>query len=89
MTRKTIHFSGHVQGVGFRYTTQGLAREFDVKGYVKNLSDGRVELQVEGDAVEIDHFVERIREHMGDYIRRVDAHTSPATGEFTEFRVTH
>lgn len=89
MTRKTIHFAGHVQGVGFRYTTQALAREFDVVGCVKNLSDGRVRLEVEGEAPEIDRFVERIREHMGAHIRHVDSTSSPATGEFTDFRVTH
>jgi acylphosphatase len=89
MTRKTIHFSGHVQGVGFRYTAQAIARDFDVKGYVKNLSDGRVRLEVEGDEVEIDRLVARIREQMEPYIRHVDESTAPATGEFTGFRVTH
>ena len=89
MTRKTIHFSGHVQGVGFRYTTQAIARDFDLKGYVKNLSDGRVKLEVEGEESEIDRFVERIRDHMGGYIRHVNTATAPATGEFTDFRVAH
>ena len=88
-TRKTIHFSGHVQGVGFRYTAQAIAREFAVVGYVKNLADGRVELGVEGEESEIGRFVERIREHMGGYIRHVDTSASAATGEFTDFRVTH
>ena len=49
MIRRTSHFSGHVQGVGFRYTVQDLAADFDVRGYVRNLPDGRVELVVEGD----------------------------------------
>ena len=89
MTRKTIHFSGHVQGVGFRYTAQAVARDFDVKGYVKNLSDGRVKLEIEGDEAEIDRFVARIREQMGPYIRDVDESSAPATGEFKDFRVTH
>ena len=89
MTRKTIHFSGQVQGVGFRYTAQAIARDFDVRGYVKNLSDGRVKLEVEGEASEIDRFVARIRDHMGGYIRHVDSSTAPATGEFTDFHVAH
>jgi acylphosphatase len=88
-TRKTIHFSGHVQGVGFRYTAQAVARDFDVVGYVKNLSDGRVKLEVEGEEAEVDRFVERIRRHMGGHIRHVDSVTSPATGDFSDFRVTH
>ena len=89
MTRKTIHFSGQVQGVGFRYTTQALARDFDVVGYVKNLPDGRVKLEVEGEAPEIDRFVAHIREHLGGHIRQVDSSNSPAKGEFTDFRVAH
>jgi len=47
--RRRLYYSGHVQGVGFRYTCQSLARGFDVAGYVRNLPCGRVELVVEGD----------------------------------------
>ncbi len=45
--------SGRVQGVGFRYTAKGVAQRFAVTGFVRNLSDGRVELVVEGDAAEV------------------------------------
>jgi acylphosphatase len=89
MIRKTIHFSGHVQGVGFRYTAQAIARDFAVTGCVKNLSDGRVKLEVEGDEAEIDRFVQRVRDQMAGYVRHVDTSSSPATAEFTDFRVTH
>jgi acylphosphatase len=89
MIRKTIHFSGHVQGVGFRYTAQAIARGFEVTGYVKNLSDGRVKLEVEGDDAEIDRFVQRIRDQMAGHVRHVDETVSEATGEFQDFRVRH
>ena len=89
MIRKTIHFSGDVQGVGFRYTALAIARDFAVTGYVKNLSDGRVKLEVEGEEAEIDRFVQRVRDQMAGYVRNVDSSNSPATGEFTDFRVTH
>ena len=36
------HYSGHVQGVGFRYQTLQVAKGFEVSGYVQNLADGRV-----------------------------------------------
>ena len=45
---KRVLFQGHVQGVGFRYATHGLAQRFAVAGYVRNLADGRVELVAEG-----------------------------------------
>jgi len=46
--RRTIHFSGRVQGVGFRYTARSVALQYDVHGYIRNLADGRVEVVAEG-----------------------------------------
>ena len=89
MIRKTIHFSGQVQGVGFRYTAQTIARDFAVTGYVKNLADGRVKLEAEGEEAELDRFVQRVRDQMAGYMRHVESTTSAATGEFSDFRVTH
>ncbi|MGD0088020.1 MAG: acylphosphatase, partial [Verrucomicrobiota bacterium] len=40
--RMHIFYSGHVQGVGFRYTTKTVATGFEVTGTVRNLPDGRV-----------------------------------------------
>jgi acylphosphatase len=41
--------SGRVQGVGFRFFTQDLARNEGLSGFVRNLPDGRVEVDVEGE----------------------------------------
>src|SRR5882757_5443424 len=60
--RHTIHYTGHVQGVGFRYTTHSIARNHEVTGYVRNLPDGRVELVAEGDRQDTDAFLEAIRD---------------------------
>ena len=46
--RRVVHYSGRVQGVGFRYTVRTLATRFAVTGFVRNLADGRVQLVVEG-----------------------------------------
>jgi acylphosphatase len=89
MIRKTIHFTGRVQGVGFRYTAQALARDFAVSGYVKNLPDGRVLLEVEGEPDEIDRFVDRVRAQMSGYVRNVESVDSAPTGEYKDFRVEH
>jgi acylphosphatase len=51
-----IFYSGHVQGVGFRYTTKTVATGFEVTGTVRNLPDGRVELIAEGARTELEAF---------------------------------
>jgi acylphosphatase len=73
--REIMHFSGHVQGVGFRYTTLQVAREFEVAGYVTNLLDGRVELVAEGAAAEVTRFIAGVEERMHGYIRRTERRT--------------
>jgi acylphosphatase len=89
MHRKTCHFSGRVQGVGFRYTAQNIAQQYNVKGYVKNLPDGRVELVLEGCDEDMDQIVECIRERLDSFIGRVDFNQLPATGEFPRFQIRH
>lgn len=62
MHASRVIFQGRVQGVGFRYTVKDLARGFDVCGWVKNLPDGSVELQVMGQALEVKSFIREIAE---------------------------
>ena len=87
MIRRTSHFSGHVQGVGFRYTVLDIAKGLDVTGFVRNLPDGRVELVVEGDEAEIARLIERIGEKMEGFIRNRTDLDAPPTGEFRDFAV--
>ena len=61
MTERMI-FSGHVQGVGFRYTVRSLARRHPVAGYVRNLPDGSVELVVRGKLPDIDALLADVQE---------------------------
>ena len=68
MICKRVHYSGSVQGVGFRYTAQGLANGFAVAGYVRNLPDGSVELVAEGEADQVDGFLAAIARRMAGYI---------------------
>ncbi len=72
---ETVWFSGRVQGVGFRYSTVQVAKEFDVCGTVRNLADGRVELQVEGAPAEVRAMVAAVEERMHGYIRKVERST--------------
>ncbi len=87
--RRVVHFSGRVQGVGFRYATRDIARRHPVRGYVRNLGDGRVHLVVEGTREALDRFVAAIVEEMGDYIVHKDEAVLPATHEFDLFEIRH
>lgn len=68
----TVHFSGHVQGVGFRYSTLQVAKEFEVAGFVKNLPDGRVLLEVEGRSKDVDDFILAVTERMHGHVRKAE-----------------
>lgn len=82
MTRFIVHFSGRVQGVGFRYTAREIAARYAVSGFVENLADGRVRLVAEGSQDELHRYLEALGARMCDNIRDRVIATSPATGEF-------
>ena len=87
--RQRVFFSGRVQGVGFRYTTQRISGEFDVTGFVRNLDDRRVELVAEGTSSELLAFLDKIKEVMQDYIADVVCDKLSASGEFNRFEIRH
>lgn len=65
--------SGRVQGVGFRYFTADVAARENVHGWVRNLADGRVEIEAEGDAEALGRFEHRVRQGpRGAEIEQVD-----------------
>jgi acylphosphatase len=83
---ETVYFSGRVQGVGFRYTTLQVAKEFEVSGWVKNLPDGRVQLEAEGTPQTVKAFVTAVEERLHGYIRKSErqgAHREPQLIGFT------
>ena len=87
MQQREIHFSGHVQGVGFRFTTRSVAGHYNVTGFVQNLTDGRVRVIVEGQSDEIDRFIQDLTEKMCHFIRSHTTDTKPATGRYADFSV--
>lgn len=59
---KRLIVSGRVQGVGFRYFSQETAQRFGIKGWVRNLNDGTVELHAEGTEQEIGAFEQTLKD---------------------------
>ncbi len=55
--REHIYVDGRVQGVGFRFRTMQFAIQLKLTGWVRNLDDGRVEMEVQGEREKIDHFI--------------------------------
>ena len=59
--RKHIYFSGRVQGVGFRYRSAYIAQSLGLTGWVKNLWDDRVEMELQGEEEVIREFLSRLK----------------------------
>jgi acylphosphatase len=68
MVCKRVLYTGRVQGVGFRYTAQGLAQGSAVAGYVRNLPNGNVELVAQGEPDAVRRFLDAVARRMADYI---------------------
>jgi acylphosphatase len=84
---EVVLFSGHVQGVGFRYTALRVAQGFEVAGFVQNLADGRVRVEVEGAPAEIDAFVAAVQEHMEGYVRKTERQAASRPPQFHGFTI--
>ncbi|MBL69811.1 MAG: acylphosphatase [Verrucomicrobiales bacterium] len=90
MERERLHvyYEGRVQGVGFRWTVREVATGFDVTGWVRNLSDGRVELVAEGAREELEAFQAAIPDAgLRRFIRLELPSWSKGTGEFRGFAI--
>ena len=86
--RMQVCYSGHVQGVGFRYTVKRVAAGFELAGTVRNLPDGRVELVAEGAVAELKAFEQAIRdEGLAHFIRDEQIEWSEAQGGGRGFEI--
>jgi acylphosphatase len=66
---KVAYYAGDVQGVGFRATAAHVARRHPlVRGWVRNLVDGRVELLADGPAPAVEVFLADVRDRMAAHI---------------------
>jgi len=86
--RRTIRYSGQVQGVGFRWTVQMLFEGRPLSGRVRNLRDGKVELVLEGEPQDLDRAESAVLDRLGGHIRHAERTVGAATGEFRGFRIS-
>ena len=88
MKRVKAFVEGMVQGVGYRYNVKHIAMKHKVKGYVKNLDDGRVEIVAEGDDEHISIFLEEVRIRKEPiYVEDMHVTYEEPTGEFKTFKI--
>ena len=89
MIAKRALFEGRVQGIGFRYSIKQLAMGFDIVGGIKNLADGRVELQLMGEEDEVEEFLKEIIEEsaMAHNIKEMRAEEIPLLEDAKGFRI--
>jgi acylphosphatase len=86
--RMQIFYGGRVQGVGFRYSVKSVATGFEVRGTVRNLMDGRVEMVAEGPQAELEAFRQAIRESgMGHFIKKEEVNWGEDRNEFRGFEI--
>ncbi len=87
--RRQVHayYSGQVQGVGFRFTAQDLAKDLGICGWARNLREGRVEVVAEAEERALKDFLERIRQKFFGYIQDIDAEWLEATSKFKDFQI--
>jgi acylphosphatase len=91
MAARQVFYKGKVQGVGFRYAVKRIAGGFEVVGWVKNLPDGRVELQaMSEDSEELEAFLEEIENSsLGGNIKNVETHDIPTMTGVRGFSIIH
>jgi acylphosphatase len=86
MTSVQVFYEGRVQGVGFRYSVKRIAKGFSIIGWIRNLHDGRVEMQVSGEAEEVGAFLQAVHEsELHPLIKKeskFDLATAPVTHGF-------
>jgi len=80
--RYYLRVYGLVQGVGFRYYAYRWAKTLGISGWVRNLDDGSVELEAEGEERELEEFIRRIEQGPSSaVVRKVVREEIPVLGE--------
>ncbi len=87
---KRIHLviSGKVQGVFYRDFVRKAAEKLNIKGFVKNLDDGTVEVVAEGEDSKLKELIKECnRGSFLAFVEKIDVKEEKATGDFEEFQI--
>ena len=84
---RMVHYTGEVQGVGFRAAAETIARDYPVTGWVKNLADGRVQLLVEGPEDAVRKFLQAVHKRWEKNITKEEVEELKPTGKYRDFSI--
>ena len=88
MKRVHVIVTGVVQGVGFRFFAQHLARQYELSGYARNRVDGTVEVEAEGPETAVGDFLKELRVGpRSSDVTGMDVEERPVQGDFDGFRI--
>ena len=87
-TCKHIIFTGRVQGVGFRFTAYSIAKRCLLTGLVRNLSDGSVEMLVQGLTEDVDNCIKDIQESFENYVSNTQIEEVEPESKCADFKIT-
>ena len=74
MKRYYVLYTGRVQGVGFRFTVQMTAEKYHCTGWVRNLEDGDVDMEIQGDEQDCLKAIHEIYNNKSRWIQITDYH---------------
>ncbi|MGB8225321.1 MAG: acylphosphatase [Sedimentisphaerales bacterium] len=83
---KHIFFCGRVQGVGFRFTAREVAHRYELTGFVRNTTDGKVELLLQGDQQDIDNCIDDLQQTFS--VRDVQIEHAQFDPSYESFEIT-
>lgn len=82
-----VVYVGRVQGVGFRHTVRSIATHYPVKGYVKNMPDGTVEMVASGSKAAVEGLLNDVARRFHGNIRGSERTAVAKTGDFNDFEI--
>lgn len=85
--RRHVIYRGRVQGVGFRWTVDRIAKPLEVAGYVRNCADGTVELVAQGPADAVARLLDGVTEAMTGYIDSAEVSEEPVQADLSGFSI--
>lgn len=89
IVRKHMYIDGIVQGVGFRYRAYYAAQSLELTGWVRNLYDGRVEVEVQGEELNTLSFLDKIEDGSFIHITNIESRKMDVDPNERSFKIRH